>query len=83
MKKIFIQKIFVVLKLSDFYFEISSFSAPSCCISFILYLLQLVCGIQSIAQSYEAHLEFIESRGLNFDKIKLWQIYIKDKLQIL
>ena len=31
MKKTFIQKIFVVLKLSAFYFEISSFSSPGGC----------------------------------------------------
>ena len=52
MKKIFIQKLFVVLKLSAFYFEINSFSSPGCCISLILHLLQLVCAIQSVAQFY-------------------------------
>ena len=35
---------FVVLKPSAFYFEISSFSSPN--------LLQLACGIQIMAQCY-------------------------------
>ena len=52
MKKIFIQKKFVAFRLSAFCFEISSFSSPGCCISFILHLLLLVCGIQSMAQFY-------------------------------
>ena len=61
-EEIFIQKIFVVLKLSAFCFEISNFSFPGCCISFILHLLQLVCGIQSMAKFYftSVHLEFSE-----------------------
>ena len=42
-KKIF-KKVFAVLKLSAFCFKISSFSFRGCCISFILHLLQLVCG---------------------------------------
>ena len=72
MKEMFIQKKFTVLKLSAFCFEISSFSSPSYCISFILHLLQLVCGIQSVAQFYftGAYLEFLEGRGLNFRKIR-------------
>ena len=71
MNEIFIQKILIVLKLSAFYLEISSFSSPGCCIGFILHLLQLVCGIQSMSQLYftGAHLEFIVGRGLNFSKI--------------
>ena len=32
MKKIFMPEIFVVLKLRAFYFEISTFSSPGCCI---------------------------------------------------
>ena len=50
MKKIFIQKLIAMLKLSDFCFEISSFFSPNRCISFILHLLQLVCDIKSMAQ---------------------------------
>ena len=69
MKKIFMQKIFVVLKLGAYYFEISSFSSPGCFISFILHLMQLVCGM---AQFYfiGALLEFLEGRGLKFSKIE-------------
>ena len=68
MKKIFIQKALVKLKLNAFCFEISSFSSDRCFISFILYLLQIVCGM---AQVYftDAQVEFSESRGLNFSKI--------------
>ena len=54
MKKIFIKKIFLLLKLSVFCFEINSFCFPDCCISFILQLLQLVYGIQSMTQFYFA-----------------------------
>ena len=43
MKKIFIKKIFVLFKLNGFRFEISSFSSPGFCFSFILHLPQLVC----------------------------------------
>ena len=59
------QKVFLVLKLSAFCFEISSFSVPGCCISFILHLLQMVCGIQSIVQFYftSVPLEFLEGGG--------------------
>ena len=65
MKNILIQKIFAVLKLRAFCFEISSFSSPGCC---IFHLPQLVCGM---AQFYftGVHLEFLEGRGLNFGKI--------------
>ena len=76
-EKIFIQKIFVVLKLSAFCFEISSFSSPGCCISLILHLLQLVCGM---AQFYftGGHLEYLERRHLNFSKIgtNLYQEFV-------
>ena len=67
------QKIFIVLKLSAFCFEISSFSSLGFYISFILHLLQLVCVIQSMTQFYltGAHLEFLEGRGLNFCKIRV------------
>ena len=58
------QKIFVVLKLSAFSFEISSFSTPGCCINFILDLLQVVGG-----SILPVHLELLEGRGgLNFRK---------------
>ena len=66
MKKIFIQKIFVAFKLSAFCFEISSLSSPGCCISFILHLLLLVCGIQSMAQFYRC--VSIEARVQNLVK---------------
>ena len=59
MKKIFTQKIFVVLKLRAFCFEISSFSSPGCCISFILHLVQLVSGMAQF-DSTGVHLEFLE-----------------------
>ena len=64
-KKIFKHKVFVVLKLSAFCFEISNFSFPGCCISLLLHLLQLVLGIQSIAQFYftSVHVEFLEGGG--------------------
>ena len=68
MKKIFMQKIFFVLKLGAYYFEVSSFSSPGCFISFILLLMKLVCGM---AQFYfiGALLEFLEGRDLKFSKI--------------
>ena len=49
-------------KVSAFCFEISSFSFPGYCISFILHLLQLVCDIQSMNQFCftRVHLEFLE-----------------------
>ena len=79
MKKIFIQEIFVVLKVSAFYFEISTFSSPDCCISFMLHCIY--CSwyvVSNVWLSFTgAHLEFIEGRGLKFSKI-----CIKDKLLI-
>ena len=83
MKKFFIQKLFVVLKLSAFCFEISNSSFPGCCTSFIFHLLQRVCGIKNMAQFYltGAYLEFLECRGLNFSNIG--QTCFKHKLQIL
>ena len=64
-KKTFIQKVFVLLKLSAFCFKISSFSFPGSCINFILHLLQLVSGIQSMVQFYftRVRLEFLEGGG--------------------
>ena len=81
MKKFFIQKMLVVLKLSVFCFEISNLPSPGCCTSFIFHLLQLVCAIKNMAQSYLTGLEFLEYRGLNFSN--LGQICFKHKLQIL
>ena len=49
MKKISIQKIFFVLKLSAFCFEVTSVSSPGYCINFTLHLLQLVYGSQNMA----------------------------------
>ena len=71
MKKIIILKIFAVLNLNAFYFEIISFSSPGSSFSLILHLLQLVCGIQITDQFYLTgmHLEFLEGEGLNFSKI--------------
>ena len=64
-KKIFIQKVFVVLKLSAFCFKISIFSFPGCYINFILHLSQLVCGIQSMVQLFitRVWIEFLEDGG--------------------
>ena len=52
------------LKLNASCFEISSFSSPGSCISFILHLLRVVSGIQSMAQFYfaGAHLDFLEGK---------------------
>ena len=58
---------FVVSKLSAFLIEISGFPSPGCCISFILHLLQLVS--KQWLNFTGAHLEFIDSRDLNFGKI--------------
>ena len=72
MKKITIQKVFIVLRLSAFCFEIARFSSPGCCISFTLHLLHLVWGIQSMIEFYltGVHLKFLEGRSLNFSKIE-------------
>ena len=74
MKKIHIQKTFV-LKLCVFCFEIPVFP-NGCVISFILYLLQLLCDM---AQFYftDAHLEFLEGRSLKLSKKRanLYQEY--------
>ena len=67
MKKIFIQKIFIVSKLSAFCFGISSFSSPGCCISFILCLLWHPKHSSFVLSG--AHLKCLESMGLNFSKI--------------
>ena len=58
MKKTFIQKIFVVLKLSAFYFEISSFSSiswllpVSCCIYWRQYVKWLSFTLQEHIQNF-------------------------------
>ena len=66
MKKAFMQEIFVVLKLSTFYFEISTFCSPGCCIGFIFHLLQLVCGVQSMAQFYRCESRVHRRQGFKF-----------------
>ena len=68
MKKIFIQKIFVVLKLTAFYFEISSFFLLLVLVSSCIY-----CSWYVLSKAWlnftGAHLEFTERRGLNVSKI--------------
>ena len=84
MRKMFIQKIIVVLKLRAFGFEISRFSSSGFCFSFILHLLQMVCVASKAWLSFT-----LQVCTCNFQKagvstlVKQGQICIKDKLQIL
>ena len=76
MKKITIQKVFIVL--SAFCFDVGRFSSPGCCISFTLHLLHLVLGIQSMIEFYltGVHLKFLEGRSLKTpEKLKYTIIY--------
>ena len=69
MKKILIQKIFAVLKVSAFYLEISSFLLlVVASVSYCIYCRWYVVS-KTWLNFTGVHLGFIEGRGLNFRKI--------------